>query len=165
MSDDRPEKPGAGAEHRVGGCGGDIPPSAAGQLEAYGVRVALQPASRGLEPQQFLTALLEDLAASCLTSGASVIGHLKCLLHTPGGVFACNLTSVRSGAQCSALDDGARKVLEPGAAARLDLAVLVYGLPVATIDTLLRCALANLLGPVEVAWSIAGSGEASSIFP
>jgi len=165
VSDDRPEKPGAGAEHRVGGCGGDIPPSAAGQLEAYGVRVALQPASRGLEPQQFLTALLEDLAASCLSSGASVIGHLKCLLHTPGGVIACNLTSIRSGARCAAWEEEATKVLEPGAAARLDLAVLVYGLPVATIDTLLRCALANLLGSLEVAWSIAGSGEASSIFP
>lgn len=156
MSADRPEKPGTGAERRGGG---DIPPSAASQLEPYGARVWVQPASRGLEPQQFLTGLLEDLAASCLTSGASVIDHLKCLLRTPGGVLACNLTSVPSGARCAAWEEEATKVLEPGAGARLDLAVLVYGLPAATVDALLRRALASLLEPLEVAWSIAGSGE------
>ena len=161
MNDDRPEKPGAGAERRGGG---DIPPSAAGRLEPYGARVLLQPTSRRLEPQQFLTALLEDLAASCLASGALVIGHLKCLLHTPGGVIACNLTSVRSGARCTAREEDATRVLEPGVSARLDLAVLVYGLPAATVDVLLRRALAGLLEPLEVAWSMAGSGEASSTF-
>jgi hypothetical protein len=156
VNDGRPEKPGAGE-----GCpgGGGIPPSAAGQLEPYGARVLLQPASHGLAPQQFLTGLLEDLAASCLASGASVIGHLKCLLYTPSGALACNLTSDGSGARCTARDEGATKVLEPGDCARLDLAVLVYGLPTATIDTLLRGALANLLEPREVAWSINGPGK------
>ena len=161
MNGDRPEKPGAGAERRGER---DIPPSAAGRLEPYGARVLLQPTSRGLEPRQFLTGLLEDLAASCLTSGASVIGHLKCLLHMPSGVIACNLTSVRSGARCTAREEEATKVLGPGDSARLDLAVLVYGLPAATVDALLRRALAGLLEPLEVEWSIAGSGKASSTF-
>lgn len=154
MNDALPEKPGAGGERRGGG---DIPPSAAGHLEPYGARVWVQPVLRGLEPQQFLTGLLDDLAASCLASGASVIGHLKCLLHTPTGVIVCNLTSVRSGARCTAREEDATRVLEPGTGASLDLAVLVYGLPAATVDSLLRGALAGLLEPLEVAWSIAGS--------
>jgi hypothetical protein len=156
VNEDRPEKPGAGAERR----GGDIPPSAAGQLEPYGAQVWVQPTSRGLEPQHFLTVLLEDLAASCVASGASVIGHLKCLLYTPGGVLACNLTSVLSGAQYTARDEDATNVLGPDDSARLDLVVLVYGLPAATIDALLRRALNCLLEPLEVAWSIGGVGEA-----
>ncbi len=137
-----------------------VPPSAGGQLEPYGARVVVRPASRALEPESFVTVLLEDLAASCVASGASVIGHLKCLLYTPGGVLACNLTSVGSAAQCTARDEDATKVLGPGDSARLDLVVLVYGLAAATIDALLRRALTCLLEPLEVAWSIGGVGEA-----
>jgi hypothetical protein len=136
--------------------GGDksgMPPSAAGSLEPYGVRVLIHPVSRPVDPQQFLVRLLEDLAAACLASGASLIGHLKCLLHAPGGVLACNLTSVRSGSRCTARGDEARKMLVPGDVARLDLAVLVYGLPQRTIETLLRTELAGRLEPNEVSWS------------
>ena len=137
-----------------------VPPSAGGQLEPYGARVVVRPVSQPLDPESFLSALLEGVAASCVASGASVIGHLKCLFYTPGGVLACNLTSVRSGARCTARDEDATKVLGPGDSARLDLAVLVYGLPGTTIDALLRRALTSLLEPLEVAWSIGGLGEA-----
>ena len=80
----------------------EAPQSAAGHLEPYGVRIALQPTTQALDPRPFLIGLLEQLATSCLASGASVIGHLKCLLRTPEGVLGCNLTSVRSGASCTA---------------------------------------------------------------
>ena len=140
-----------------------VPPSAAGHLEPYGVRVMLLPASDELDPREFLVAFLQDLAAACLASGASVIGHLKCLLHTPGHACACNLTSLREGANCSARPvrghvSGAMSApvaLERGRQARLDLAVLVYGLPAATIDVLVRAALTRFLGPLDVSWSIA----------
>jgi len=98
------------SDRRPGGCRGPIvtdcsahqvPPSAAGQLEPYGVRVTLQPASGELQPQEFLVAFLQDLAAACLVSGRPVIGHLKCLLHAPGHAVACNLASLREGAKCS----------------------------------------------------------------
>ena len=140
-----------------------VPPSAAGHLEPYGVRVMLQPASGGLDAQEFLVAFLQDLAAACLVSGATVIGHLKCLLHAPGHAVACNLASLREGAKCSVCaSSGAAPdavpspgsggpstsaALKPGQEARLDLAVLVYGLPAATIDVLVRAALSRLLGP------------------
>jgi hypothetical protein len=137
-----------------------VAPSAVGRLEPYGARVVLQPSARGLEPEQFLTRLLEDLAASCAACGALVIGHLKCLLHTPGGVLACNLTSVRSGVSCTArAGAAARAPLEPGGDVRLDLAVLVYGLPTVTIDMLLRRALAVLLEPIGASWSLTGSSD------
>ncbi len=150
-----------------GGAAPHSPPSAAGSLEPYGARVTIGAASRPLEPEQFLTTLLEDLAAACLASGASIIGHLKCLLRTSDGVIACNLTSIRSGATCSG-PAGAQEPntpLAPGESGRLDLAVLVYGLQAATIDTLLRQTLETLLEPLEVAWAMAESGEAPSREP
>jgi hypothetical protein len=135
-------------------------------LEPYGVRVMLQPASGELEPQEFLVAFLQDLAVACLASGASVIGHLKCLLHMPGHAVSCNLTSLREGARCSVRSapgavqghhsgaTSAPGTLKPGHEARLDLAVLVYGLPAATVGVLTRAALSRLLGPLGVQWSI-----------
>ncbi len=94
MSGGRPSVP-------ADGFGGDIPCSASGLLEPYGTRITIQPTSQNLDPEQFLVTLLEDLAAGCLASGASVIGHLKCLFHMPGSVLVCNLTSMRSGATCT----------------------------------------------------------------
>jgi hypothetical protein len=143
------------------GAAHNSPPSAAGYLDPYSVRITIEPTSRALEPEKFLTALLEDLAAGCLASGASVIGHLKCLLHTPTGVLACNLTSIRSGAACAAPAGGAEAAapLEQGESACLDLAVLVYGLPVDTVDALLRRVLVSLLEPSGVAWCLTAGAE------
>ena len=149
------------------------PLSAAGPLEPYGVRVMLRPASGEFEPQQFLSTFLQDLAAACVTSGASVIGHLKCLLHMPDHAIACNLTSLREGARCSVRSSpGAAPsaapstapsaaltpvALRPGQEARLDLAVLVYGLPAETVDAIVRAALSRLLGSLDVSWSLLAS--------
>ena len=152
---DRGEGP---APSSAAGCGAArTPPSAAGPLEPYGVRVMLRPASGELEPQGFLTGFLQEIAAGCLASGATVVGHLKCLFHAPDCEVACNLTSLREGARCSVRPaDGAvpeRVTLRPGQEARLDLAVLVYGLPAATIDELVRAALPRFLEPLHVRWS------------
>ncbi len=133
-----------------GGC----PPSAAGHLEPYGVHVLVRLGPHALDPEAFLITLLQELAAECTGSGASLIAHLKCLLHTSDGAVACNLTSVRSGAACAPTSAGLVRALSPGAEARLDLAVLVYGLPAPTIDSLVRSTLARLLEPLGATWSI-----------
>jgi hypothetical protein len=143
-------------------CGAySLPPSAAGQLEPYGARIILEPTAGPLDPQLFLTSLLQDLAAACVASGASVIGHLKCLLHLPGGTLACNLTSVRGGAKCSPRSTEGTPALVLGQHVRLDLAVLVYGLPAPTIAGLVHDVLTQLLQPLAVDWSV-DLGEATS---
>jgi hypothetical protein len=159
------------------GASAHTPPSAGGHLEPYGIRVTLrlpaeeapgaatgpsagesagqsvaQPtvwAAGETELQECLVVFLEDVAQACVASGASVIGHLKCLLHLPGHVVACNLTSLREGARCTSRP----AALEPGREARLDLAVLVYGLPATTIDMVVRAALSHTFGPLGVSWS------------
>lgn len=128
------------------------PPSAAGHLEPYGVRVMLQSVPPDFEPQVFLATLLQELAAACVGSGASVIGHLKGLLHMPGLAVACNLTSLREGAKCSV--HPVRVAPPAREEARLDLAVVVYGLPAVTIDALVLAALSRLLRPLAVTWSV-----------
>lgn len=154
------------------------------RLEPYGVSLRL----RGdlADPAALVAGLLEDVAAACEHSGASVIGHLKAHARTADGAFHCNLTSVRSGARCAgpfaadgapdpgtgtmvtagaAVSAGADSVAQTGApapapadsvqaadpAARagadsldLDLAVLVYGLPHATVAALVEAAVEGL---------------------
>jgi hypothetical protein len=134
------------------------PPSAAGHLEPYGVRVSLLPARAGFDPQPFLLEFLGTLAAGCVDSGATVIGHLKCFLHLPGGGVACNLTSLRSGATCSVQGAVAPVALPIGEAIPLDLAVLVYGLPTDTVGALVCAELSRLLDRDEVSWSLAAGG-------
>jgi hypothetical protein len=118
--------------------------------------VTLEPAGEALAVEWFSASLLNELAAGCLESGGSVIGHLKSVLHTSRGVMACNLTSLRGGAACTGGSGPEREplVLSPGEAALLDLAVLVYGIPAATVDALARRILAGLLGPLAVRWSL-----------
>lgn len=132
----------------------EVAPSAAGHLEPYGARVTLSADSAALDAGPFLVAFLEGLAGECVASGATLIGHLKCLLHLPGGRLACNLTSLRAGARCTAPDGQPALLLNPGEVARLDLAVLVYGLAEQTIDGLVRSMLARLTGPHAVSWSV-----------
>jgi hypothetical protein len=102
----------------------------------------------------FLTRLLEDLAASCLASGASVIGHIKCLLRASDGALAGNLTSVRSGASVGGLPGApALSVLQGGDNAELEITILVYDVSAQTIDALFDETLARLLSPVQVSCS------------
>jgi hypothetical protein len=141
-------------EHPAGGPHsrerGATPPSAAGFLEPYGVRVILHPGQLGVEAEPFLKALLEDTAATCAMEGASVVGHLKCLLRAGDRRLRCNLTSTRSGATCRG-DGGTPLSLTEGA--DLDLAVLVYGVPATVVDRIVGDTLRGLLGPVGVSWS------------
>ena len=124
------------------------------RLEPYGARVSLRPQVRSLDPAWFAKALLEDVASSSLREGASLIGHLKCVLRTGAGHLRCNLTSVGSGAGCRPEGTG---VIAPGVEADLDLAVMVYDLPVHVIDGLVADALERLLCPLGVSWSKTGS--------
>ena len=125
------------------------PPSAAGRLEPYGTRVRLQPGTQSLEAAPFLKDLLEEIALRCVAAGATVIGHLKCVLHTPAGPVLANLASVRSGAVCRG--EGRERV-ESGEEAGLDLAVLVYGLSAVEIDKVVSASLAHLLEPAGANW-------------
>ena len=135
------------------------PPSAAGPLEPYGTWVRLRPERDPLAATPFLKALLEGVAAGCAAAGATVIGHLKCVLHTEAGVVPCNLTSVRSGAVCRGGAGAAGADAAPGIAvavgeeAVLDLVVLVYGVSAALIDEVVRDVLERILGPVCAHWA------------
>lgn len=129
-------------------------PSAAGHLEPYGARVSLRPRARPLEPGPFVKAMLESVASACAAEGATLIGHLKCVLHTDGGPVFGNLTSVSAGA---VVRGGERAEAVPalvafGAEARLDLAVLVYGLSAEVTDRLVASTLERLLDPLGVVW-------------
>jgi len=133
------------------------PASAAGDFAPYGSRILLWPTATELKAQPFLVALLEDIASVCVDAGASVLGHLKCFLRTADGHVSCNLTSVRSGAECRESGAG---VVAPGSEAELDLAVLVYGLPAQVIDGLVGEVLEELLSPLGVRWSKSASFHA-----
>lgn len=90
------------------------------------------------------------VAASCVAVGVTLIGHVKCVLQTEEGPLFSNLTSVRSGAVCRG--DGQR-TLAPGKEAKLDLAVLVYGLSAEVVDGFATDALERLLDPDGVYWN------------
>lgn len=141
------------------------PPSAAGHIEPYGARIVLGALPTGFATGGFLRDLLERVAAGCEQEGATVVGHLKCVLTTESGRIRCNLTSLRSGATCveepvgSAMGPdraagGAQADAAVPAGATLDLAVLVYGLPALVIDRLVGDTLATLLGPAGVDWGM-----------
>lgn len=125
-------------------------PRSVERLEPYGARVLLSPGDESLDPSWFLKTLLEEVAVACVDAGASVIGHLKCFLRTGDGPLRCNLTSVEGGARC---EGGGERLLPAGSEAELELAVLVYGLPAATIDGLVGGALERLLSPAGVSWT------------
>jgi hypothetical protein len=109
----------------------------------------LRPTSEQLDPLLFLPALLEEVASTCVERGASVIGHLKCLLRIGDGHVSCNLTSVRSGAACR---EGSAGTVPTDGEAELDLVVLVYGLSAGAIDGVVGETLERLLAPLRVAW-------------
>ncbi len=106
--------------------------------------------AKALEPQEFVTALLENVAQSCESAGATIIAHLKGFLRLGDQLVSCNLTSVRRGAVCH----GERGEPFPsGSEVELDLAVLVFGLPAAEIDALVGDALERLLSPLGATWT------------
>jgi hypothetical protein len=84
-------------------------------------------------PSGLLAALLEDIARHCDEAGCSVIGHIKCHAGVGERAFSCSLTTRRSGAACRG---AGREPLTLGEVLEVDLAVLVYGLRRATIETI-----------------------------
>lgn len=121
----------------------------AGDLEPYGAEVRLS-LGADLDTRRLLAALLEDIARSCEAAGASIVGHIKCVLRTHSGRIHCSLTSFRAGARCGG--DGAER-LEEGREVELNLAVLVYGLSATTIDGIVEAALGRALAPAGSSWS------------
>jgi hypothetical protein len=124
--------------------------SPATALDPYGARVVVFVGTKALEPQEFLTALLEDVALSCENAGATIIAHLKGFLRLEDRLVSCNLTSVRRGAACR---EKHGEPFPPRSEMELDLAVLVFGLPAAEIDALVGDALERLLSPLGSTWT------------
>jgi hypothetical protein len=123
--------------------------SPAGDLEPYGAEVRLS-LGADLDTRRLLEALLEDIARSCEAAGASIVGHIKCVLRTRGKRIHCSVTSFRAGARCGS--DGAER-LEEGREVELKLAVLVYGLSATIIDGIVEAALGRALAPTGSFWS------------
>jgi hypothetical protein len=121
----------------------------AGDLEPYGAEVCLS-LGADLDTHRLLAALLEDIARSCEAAGASIVGHIKCVLRTRGKRIHCSVTSFRAGARCGG--DGAER-LEEGQEVELKLAVLVYGLSATAIDGIVEAALGRALAPTGSFWS------------
>jgi hypothetical protein len=129
-----------------------VPPSAAGFLEPYTVRVVIEPVAPYPEAAQFLCRLLEELAEASEAEGATLIGHIKCLLSMGDHRLSCNLTSRRTGASCGASPSGRLLLDQP---AGLSLAVLVYGLAASSIAELARRVFDRLLLPGGASWRLA----------
>lgn len=103
----------------------------------YAIRLQARPAGVPFaDPSAAVSVLLEEIGTACLTAGASLIGHLKCLIRTDAGErFYADLTDMRSGAHVSGTPIASAHHLD------VDLVVLVYGLKnqdvAAAVDTAL----------------------------
>jgi hypothetical protein len=117
-------------------------------LEPYTVRLEAN-LPQGADPVSLTRLLLEDIARLCQTAGASLIGHLKCHGRVGDVRFHCNLTSVHSGARCSA-----ERVAGAAGPLEVDLAVLVFGLAWPAVDALVREALAGSQRAWGGSWSL-----------
>jgi len=108
-------------------------------LEPYTVSIRITAAVEIPAPAGLITALLEDVARRCEEAGCSVIGHIKCHARAGERAFSCSLTTRRSGAACRGRG---REPVASGEVLDVDLAVLVYGLPRAVIQTIVADSLA-----------------------
>ena len=102
-------------------------------LEPYTVSIRLAAPPEIPSPSGLVEALLEEIARRCDEAGCSVIGHIKCHARAGERAFSCSLATRRSGAACRG---AGREPVTLGEVLEVDLAVLVYGLPRATIETI-----------------------------
>jgi hypothetical protein len=145
----------------------------ADQLDPYTVRASFIAEVDVADPAGMVSSLLEDIARRCEKAGCSLVGHIKCHARMAESHLHCNLTSLRSGAHCGGPGReglGAMRSLGRGGSLELDLAVLVYGLPSATLEVLVGEALAEVR-PADGAsassgrWVLRPSGFAGSPEP
>lgn len=105
-------------------------------LEPYtaSLAIVLDPPARDV--RSWTIALLEGIGRGSMAAGATLIGHVKC--HgtvSDGAAFHGHLTSLRLGATCEGAASG------PVDRLKLDLAVLVYGIPRKAVEDVVRGAL------------------------
>jgi len=105
-------------------------------LEPYttSLAIVLDPPARDV--RSWTIALLEDIGRGSAAAGAMLIGHVKC--HgtlSDGATFHGHLTLLRLGATCEGAASG------PVDRLKLDLAVLVYGIPRTAVEDVVRGAL------------------------
>jgi len=123
------------------------------QLEPYTVTLRLEARTQIESPSDLITRLLEDIARRCEDAGSSIIGHIKCHATVAGQAFTCSLTSRRSGASCRGEVDAP---IAAGRSLRLDLAVLVYGLPQVETEAAVRAAVSGSLPRSSGEWLAIG---------
>lgn len=93
------------------------------------------------DPHRLVETLLEEIAERTATAGASLVGHVKCLVRADDvGTFQVNLTDPRTGARA------AGDPVESAAALDIDLVVLVYGLDHVAVCGAVTEAVAVLAG-------------------
>jgi hypothetical protein len=102
-------------------------------LEPYTASIRFTAPPEIPSPSGLVAALLEDIARRCGEAGCSVIGHIKCHARAGERAFSCSLATRRSGAACRG---AGQEPVTSGEVLEVDLAVLVYGLPRATIETI-----------------------------
>jgi len=126
-------------------------------IEPYTLRLTLE--GEDPDPERTIATLLTDVAERCQDAGGPLVGHIKCYASTASGSFHCSLTSLRTGAQCSALPVAAGP---RSGRIDVDLAVLVYGLERETIDGLTRASLDALCRAAGATWTVRSSSAAHS---
>jgi hypothetical protein len=119
------------------------------QLDPYAATFCLEPRSRIAAPEALIARLLDDIARRCTHAGCSVIGHIKCHAGYGEHAFSCSLTSLRAGSTCKGPAGGS---LAAGQRLKLDLVVLVYGLPLDVTDAAVAAALSDSLPRSSGEW-------------
>ncbi len=142
-------------------------------LDPYAVTALFIAEEQVADPEGMVASLIEDIGRRCDDAGASLIGHIKCHARAEEARFHCNLTSLRLGARCGEPGGKRADTLRPlarGGSLHLDLAVLVYGLPRSTLESLVSEALAasgraDGSGPFSGQWELQPPGRSGSPEP
>ncbi len=127
-------------------------------IAPYSVRLRLVPPQGAFaEPQEDVCGLLEELGRRTEAAGASLIGHLKCYVESPGGEsFHGSLTSLRAGARCR----GERA--QGAASLTVDLTALVYGLSGDEVEAVTLATLRQMQEQGRFEWEL---NHASTLEP
>jgi hypothetical protein len=124
-------------------------------IEPYTLRLTIE--GRVSDPEGIIAALVTDVAERCQDAGGPLIGHIKCHASTAAGNFHCGLTSLPIGAQCSSLPLAAEL---PLGRVDVNLAILVYGLELETIDSITRASVNALRRTARVTCEVLSSSAA-----
>jgi hypothetical protein len=129
-------------------------------LGTYAARfhIDLEADRAGQPLKKILPDVLSEIASGCVRSGASLIGHIKCVAEDEtGGYLRCSALDQDAAPRCEgAIPDGCRRIT-------LTLNVLVYGLGEKILQELTRDAILRGLGDGARVLEDAGSPDLCNI--